>query len=423
MFNLAVFQKNFLWVSYVFFAVSALTASFGAAVLSISLGFLVLASLMSWVTQSQNKPLLFAEKIGMYLIAWLCLSEVLSGHVTGVYPLLSEYRFFWLGPLVAIALLRWLTPLEIATPVAVSLMFYWLGSMSMTVLDDPLAISEYKKVVQNNGGSHLSLGGKFVNGLISVLSIGALLGFTFRSQSKVCALMLLSLAIAISAYTILIENGRTGYFLVFSCWASALTVAALKNLKIALSILVIFLIGVYVAAVDPTVKSQVTRILQSADAFFEHGAVTSSTGQRLQGFVLIAEHSEIESVIFGEGYTGGRIKLAEWADAGQLIGEPVKSLNLHSDVAHLILYGGLIAFLGYVLFAIAILYMLAKSVARSDWLTASLASSLLISVYISGVLNSTLLDLRERAVLLVIFIVFLSIARTSYEQEYINAKK
>ena len=153
--------QSLLWASFVLFVTTALSASFGVAAYSVSLGVLAILSFGS-VFAWRAWRLLGVERLGLALLIWLCAREVIESGTGGLLTVLSEYRLFWVAPLIAVALNRWIEPQNILVPVVVALGIYFIGSVSLTLLDDPFLISEQKRVIQGNGGPHLSLGGKFV---------------------------------------------------------------------------------------------------------------------------------------------------------------------------------------------------------------------------------------------------------------------
>ena len=402
--------QSLLWASFVLFVTTALSASFGVAAYSVSLGVLAMLSFGS-VFAWRAWRLLGVERLGLALLIWLCAREVLESGTGGLLTVLSEYRLFWVAPLIAVALNRWVEPQNILVPVVVALGIYFIGSVSLTLLDDPFLISEQKRVIQGNGGPHLSLGGKFVNGLISTLGIGLALGASVTTSSKIGAAFLVMFAAAISAYTLFVEDGRTGYALVVAAWLVAAMIALYRSgLSFAL-VLLVLVIGSTFVWNDHRVQSQVERVWTGFDEVLTHKNMNSSTGQRLQGFVLIADH-DWSRLMFGDGYTQGREVIEQWSSEGRLIGEPIKSGNLHSDVAHILLYGGVIGLTLYGAFGIALLRLLTKSIGYRNYVGASLSASLGMMIFVSGCLNSTLLDLRERAVVIVLFVLLAHHFRT-----------
>jgi len=400
------------WIGYVFFVMATLTASFGVALSSVATVLLFGSGLLLIYRARCWQRLLKIELIGLCLFFWLCLNDLIALELTGLMSIVSEYRFLWLAPIVAIAFSASSYRQFIWVPIIVGLVFYSLGSVQLTLLGDPFEIGAYKRSIQNSHQNHLSLGGKFVHGLIATIVVSVSLFKVANGGSWRSILGWSALALGFTGYTLLIENGRTGYILVILAWlisgAFLLSNAHHWQFKLVFFFGVMGSIAIY--SLSETVHGQVGRIFIAVDQVYNDGNFSSSTGQRLQGFKNLLELDNNE-LLFGSGYERGSQHMRAWIKEGIFIGEPTKNLNMHSDIAHLVLYGGLIALILYVAFAYQFWLISRIAMVEGDGLLAGLTCGVFIALFVSGILNSTLMDLRERNVVLLGYILILIYSR------------
>lgn len=397
-----------LFSVYVLFTVVVLSSSFGVAATMTATGLLVVFGCIVFVRMG---PLIAWPRMGVVwaglsLCGWLVVRELISDGIESVPLLLWEYRFFWLAPLVAGALITAGIGREVWLPVLVGSVLYSIGSTQLTLLGDPLEIAQYRRHFQGVYAVPLSLGGKFVHGLWATMAIGCLLGWSVAQTQPGKRWILVATATAILLYTLLIEDGRTGYAMTLCVWFLGMLILCRESRMARVIFLVAAGVVVSLIVASDQFQHQIGTAVRNATAYFDAGRVGSSVGNRLQIWPLILSSDWIH-LMFGHGYQGGTRLIQSWIDSKQLIGEPASSGNLHSDIGHLIVYGGCVAVLLYFAFAITLLRVWLSALRMRYWTVLGLAMGLVIAMYVSGLMNSTLLDLRERSIVLLAYILLL----------------
>jgi hypothetical protein len=156
---------------------------------------------------------------------------------------------------------------------------------------------------------------------------------------------------------------------------------------------------------DSGFRSQAMLSIESVTEIFDGGElVSSSIGQRLSALMALSDLGYSELLI-GLAPSDAQLRIESWVESGVLIGEPARARNLHSDVAHLILVGGVISVSIYIAIAYTVIRLIARSTPRHDdqMLALGLMIATFATIFLSGAINSTLLDIRERHLVLLIF--------------------
>ncbi|MEL0069161.1 MAG: O-antigen ligase family protein [Gammaproteobacteria bacterium] len=331
----------------------------------------------------------------------------------GISYLLNEYRIFWMVPPVAVAISNVFTTRQLIFIFSVGSFLYLIGSVSMALAGDPFGIIEYKRDVQNFIGPYLSLGGKFVHGLWAASFVAIYLSIAFNSTSRPRQVLSLAIVIVVIMYSLGVEESRTGYLMllaVFTCYAATLrwsSRVAMYTLALLVSCIGIFLL-------DSGVKSQMLISQQSIELLMAGSqAEDTSIGQRFAVWRALITLDNTE-LLFGIPQSEASVRINEWVSSELIFGEPAKSRNLHSDVAHLILIGGLPAVLIYAWLA-ASMFNTVRTSSKSKGSIAPLVFGLSVAafvvVFVSGIFNSTLLDIRERYFVMLILVILFACLR------------
>lgn len=400
-------------ISFIIFAMAVTTASFGIALTLISSLVLATASIV-WVTRCYKEVRLFQfEFLGLLLIGWLIIRSGAEADWDGISYILNEYRIFWMVPPIALAISHVFTTRELIFIFSVGSFLYLIGSVSMALAGDPFGIIEYKRDVQNFIGPYLSLGGKFIHGLWAASFVAVYLSIAFNPKSRTSQVLSLSIVIGVVMFTLGVEESRTGYLMllsVFACFAATLRWSSRDAIyMLALSVLCI---GIFL--LESSGKSQLLTSLQSIELLMSGSqAEETSLGQRFAVWRALFMLDNIELLI-GMPQAEASVRIHEWVTNGLIFGEPAKSRNLHSDVAHLILIGGVPALLIYACLA-ASMVNIARTSSKSNSSIAPVVFGLSVAafaiVFVSGMFNSTLLDVRERHFVMLILVILFACLR------------
>jgi hypothetical protein len=323
----------------------------------------------------------------------------------GVMYVINEYRLLWMAPLIAIALSHTLTNEEVLKPLLVGSLFYLCGSILMVFFGDPFGGINYKRDIQNFVGPYLSLGGKFVHGLWAVGAISVGLGLAYVARSRFAKTAICVFVLVVLGFTVLVEESRTSYLMigfVFLTFFFKLGLSTKQALWIGLSM---FGLVAILLSTDSGFRSQAMLSIESVTEIFDGGElVSSSIGQRLSALMALSDLGYSELLI-GLAPSDAQLRIESWVESGVLIGEPARARNLHSDVAHLILVGGVISVSIYIAIAYTVIRLIARSTPRHDdqMLALGLMIATFATIFLSGAINSTLLDIRERHLVLLIF--------------------
>lgn len=401
-------------VTAIAFFLIVLSASFGVA-MTLAISILLITFSIFWIFRQQSVPTIFlVEWVGFGLLGWLIIRASFALDFSGVLYLLNEYRLFWVVPIVSIAVSQCLTQRELIITLSLGSLFYFLGSILMVFLGDPFQIIDYKRDIQNFAGPYLSLGGKFVHGLwtVGVVSIGFAILINLKSIPK--AIGLTTGLLSILAFNFVIEESRTSYLMLASVFIIFLWCAKPTPKQFYIAIVVAILAFLALIVTETSFKSQLGLSLNSLIGSLSGEAIESSSiGQRLIALKAL-NYLSFEEALLGLGPSYADLKIDEWVQIGLLVGEPAHAKNLHSDVAHLLLNGGLPAVLlyfgyGYTVFKYIRVNCLGSS--YSQHLILGFAVAVFAMIFISGIINSTLLDIRERHVVMAFFIMFLALIR------------
>lgn len=399
-------NKTLISGSYILLAMVVVTASFGVTATLFASVFLTVASVTWLFRHSKSLRLLGIEKLCLWLLCWLILRAVIEADWSGVMYVINEYRLLWMAPLIAIPLSHTLVNEDVLTPLVVGSLFYLCGSFLMVFFGDPFDVISHKRDVQGFVGPYLSLGGKFVHGLwaVGATSIGLCLAYGSRTMSTKMASY--TFVIAALIFTFLVEESRTSYLMigfVFLAFIWKLGLSKKQAFWVGLSVFALVAVSL---STDSGFRSQVMLSVVSVRDIFESGQLESSSiGQRLAALLALSELDYIELLI-GLAPSDGQLRIESWVESGLLVGEPARARNLHSDIAHLILIGGLISVSIYIVLAYKIFRLIFCISPRHDdqMLVLGLGIAAFATIFISGAINSTLLDIRERHLVLLIFI-------------------
>ena len=415
-------NKSLISGSYILLAMVVVTASFGVTATLFASVFLTVSSVIWLFRHPKSFRLLGIEKLYLCLLCWLILRAMIEADWSGVMYVINEYRLLWMAPLIAIPLSHLLVSEDVLTPLFVGSLFYLCGSILMVFFSDPFDVISYKQDVQGFVGPYLSLGGKFVHGLWAVGAISIGLGVAYGSRATSVKRACYTFVVAALVFTVLVEESRTSYLMisfVFVAFLAKLGLSKKQAFWIGLSVFSLFAISL---SIDSGFRSQVILSVVSVRDIFESGQLESSSiGQRLAALVTLSDLEYIE-ILVGLAPSDGQLRIESWVESGLLVGEPARARNLHSDIAHLILAGGLISVSIYIVLAYKILRLIVCVSPRHNeqMLVLGLGIAAFTTMFISGAINSTLLDIRERHLVLLIFIALSVALRKSGASHAIN---
>jgi len=415
-------NKALISGSYILLAMVVVTASFGVTATLFASVFLTVSSITWLFRHPKSLRLLGIEKLCLWLLCWLILRAVIEADWSGVMYVINEYRLLWMAPLIAIPLSHTLAKEDVLMPLVVGSLFYLCGSILMVFFGDPLDVISYKRDIQGYVGPYLSLGGKFVHGLwaVGAISIGLCVAYGLRETSVKIAGY--TFVVAALVFTVLVEESRTSYLMisfVFAAFLAKLGLSKKQAFWVGLSVFSFFAICL---SIDSGFRSQVMLSVVSVRDIFEDGQLESSSiGQRLAALVALSDLEYIE-ILIGLAPSDGQLRIESWVESGLLVGEPAIARNLHSDIAHLILFGGLISVSIYIVLAYRIFRLIVCVSPRHNdrMLVLGLGIAAFATMFISGAINSTLLDIRERHLVLLIFIALLVALRKGGASHAIN---
>jgi len=401
--------------STISFFVVVLSASFGVAMTLGSSFLLLLSSLVFIIRHRVSLNFSRIEWAGLALLAVLVARAAIEVRLDGFIHILNEYRLLWMVPIISVAVAKCFEQREIIGIILVSSLIYIVGSSLMVVFGDPFEIIVYKRDVQHFVGPYLSLGGKFVHGLWAAAVTALGLAIVNKLESNVSRIGVCVAVAYIFGYSLIIEESRTGYVMfaavgVLIVWKSQLSRLQLSRIGLAVAISVIAL-----SIMESSVRSQLILSINTlSEVMSGRNMDATSIGQRLLAWKALSSLS-IQELFLGLGPFEAQIRIDQWIEEGLLLGEPARGKNLHSDIAHLVLSGGLVAVFCYGLFAWAVFRVIKQHPCRPSSPThgaiLGLAIAVFVICFVSGVANSTLLDVRERHVVMVFFVAFVALLR------------
>ena len=365
---------------------------------------------MCWKFREQFY-LLLHEKIALALVAWLIFASIIRPNALGgIEFVVSEYRTLWMAPFIGFAVSMVLNKEELVFPLILGSLLNLGGSFLLVLQKIGFVVSRDLGL----SGSHHSLGGKFVQGLILTFWSGVWFASALVSKRKRLFFGVATLLWLFAFYhSYELVSTRSGIFTSILCiLAIGFVVVVFKHKKIGFGVGVI-MVGVlsmgtminsgppYMQALKPDVKN------------FLDKKSTGSVAIRLQSLGSILE-LELAELAVGAGGGNWYKKMLELREENELNAHIVSWRDFHSEIVWLMMLGGSIAVILYCYLAFAIAREASNFLISGNWFVGGVGIAITLILLGFGLLNSIFTNVREAHVIalgLIIWSVLLRYAR------------
>ena len=410
-------MTNSVLIAYVIFSIVITSASFRIAVTNISFSILFLVSIY-YLLQKRYLILNTTEKLIYILLIWLILICLINPNpLSGIAFVLSEYRLLWSAPLIAAALRGNLIKTQIYFPPIIGSLINLLGSTFLSLkLIGATSVATLLEI-GHAAGSKYSLDGKFVQGWLLTVWAGTILSiltFADKRFSQMARLSLFAVLFFATTHAYFIVNSRSGLIgLLVSFLILLLIKSKIKTTKCTSNIRLHYLIGTGALVVFYFVTAEHIGRVQDLLTMLVNSDIepllSSSIGQR------IIVWSNVFSIDFGNALVGvgGNWEkvMMMWFEQGTLSANYLKWKDFHSEMIWLIVVGGAIALILYILIAVSVLIEAVSLIKRNSLVVGGLGVSIFVIFIVLGSFNSVFQALRESHIVGLALIIWLTLCK------------